>query len=85
MGSINPWPKETINDPGAVGLFASNPFKNSPPRFIRIVLYRYTFAPPGNPQGLWWNRQRLGVPWLPPLSATDPQLTEFLKRAGWIP
>jgi hypothetical protein len=92
MSSVDeyPWTLNLVskllhNDPGAVGLFASNPFKNSPPRFIRIVLYRYTFAPPGNPQGLWWNRQRLGVPWLPPLSATDPQLTEFLKRAGWIP
>ncbi len=44
------------NDPGAVGLFAGNPFPNRPPRYVRAIRYRYTFAPPGNPQGRWWNR-----------------------------
>jgi hypothetical protein len=73
------------NDPGAVSLFAANPFENKPPHFIRIVLYRYTFAPPGNPEGRWWNRERVGDPWLPALSAEDRELSEFLKRAGWIP
>jgi hypothetical protein len=73
------------NDPGAVGLFADNPFPGKPPRYIRAVLYRYTFAQPGNPDGLWWNRERLGDVWLPAMSADDPRLIEFLKRAGWIP
>jgi len=27
------------NDPGAIGLFASNPFPNRPPRFVRATLY----------------------------------------------
>ncbi len=70
------------NDPGAVSLFAANPFPTQPPRYIRAVLYRYAFAPPGNPQGLVWNRERLNL-WLPPLSADDPQLTAFLKTEGW--
>jgi hypothetical protein len=72
------------NDPVATGLFAENPFPDKPPHFIRAVLYRYTFAKPGNPEGRWWNRERVGGPWLPALSADDPRLTEFLKRAGWI-
>ena len=71
--------------PAAVGLFADNPFPDKPPRYIRAVLYRYSFAPPGNPDGLWWNRERVGDVWLPALSADDPRLIEFLKRAGWIP
>ncbi len=71
------------NDPGTVRLFAGNPFPNKPPRYIRAVLYRYTFAKPGNPQGLWWNRERANL-WLPPMSADDPRLIEFLKSAGWI-
>lgn len=83
-----PWTLNLIskllhNDPDAVGLFASNPFEGKPPRYIRVILYRYTFAEPGNPAGQWWNRQRVGDPWLPAFSAEDPQLTEFLKRAGW--
>ena len=71
------------NDPGAVSLFASNPFPNKPPRYIRAVLYRYAFAKPGNPQGFWWTREKIGN-WLPPLSADDPRLVEFLKSEGWV-
>ena len=73
------------NDLGAVGLFGENPFPGKPPRFIRAVLYRYSFAQPDDPVGLWWKRERIGDTWLPAMSADDPQLTEFLKRAGWIP
>ncbi|MEJ7679657.1 MAG: lipase maturation factor family protein [Segetibacter sp.] len=47
------------NDPGAVSLFAGNPFPDKPPRYIRAILYHYRFAKPGNPQGLWWNRERM--------------------------
>ena len=70
------------NDPATLSLFGPNPFPLKPPRFIRAVLYRYEFAPPGNPQGAWWKRQKLGL-WLPPLSAEDPRLRQFLKQAGW--
>jgi hypothetical protein len=72
------------NDPGALSLFAGNPFPNKPPRYIRAVLYRYRFARPGNTEDLWWRREQIGDVWLPALSAKDPRLTEFLKRAGWL-
>jgi hypothetical protein len=71
------------NDEQAVGLFADNPFPNKPPRYIRAVLYKYTFAKPGNPQGHVWNRQRISL-WLPVLSVNDPGLLSFLKSSGWI-
>jgi hypothetical protein len=73
------------NDAGAVSLFAGNPFPGKPPRYIRAVLYRYSFAKPGNPGGLWWHRERIGAPWIPAMSADDPRLIEFLRQAGWIP
>ena len=72
------------NDPAMLGLFADNPFPDKPPRYIRAVLYRYRFAEPGNPEGRWWNRERLSNLWLPPLSANDSRLTEFLKGEGWL-
>jgi hypothetical protein len=53
------------NDPGALGLFAANPFPGRPPQYIRAILYRYTFAPPGNTDHLYWHRQQIGAPWLP--------------------
>jgi hypothetical protein len=62
------------NDPGAVGLFAGNPFPDKPPRYIRAVLYRYHFAKPGNPEGRWWSRERVGNVWLPAMAADDPRL-----------
>ena len=71
------------NDPAVTGLFAGNPFPGKPPKYIRAVRYRYTFAKPGNSDGLWWNPERVDV-WLPPLSAEDPRLIEFLKTAGWL-
>ncbi|MEJ7694536.1 lipase maturation factor family protein [Daejeonella sp.] len=71
------------NDPGAISLFASNPFPDKPPRYIRAILYHYRFAKPGNPQGLRWNRERMNI-WLPAMSANDPRLIDFLKGEGWV-
>ncbi|HEY1166772.1 MAG TPA: lipase maturation factor family protein [Chitinophaga sp.] len=73
------------NDPAILKLFAGNPFPGKPPRYIRAILYRYRFAKPGNPEGLWWTRSRIGAYWLPPLSADDPRLIGSLKQQGWLP
>ncbi|MGA2052943.1 MAG: lipase maturation factor family protein [Opitutales bacterium] len=72
------------NDPGTLSLFASNPFPGKPPRYIRAAYYKYSFAPPGNPDGRWWNRQFLGL-WLPPLSTDNPEFRRALADYGWIP
>jgi hypothetical protein len=71
------------NDSGALSLFGGNPFPDKPPRYVRAVLYRYEFAPAGNPQHDWWKRKELAL-WLPPLSAEDPRLLSFLNQAGWL-
>src|SRR5882757_2992854 len=60
-----PWTKTLVskllnNDAGALSLFAGNPFPDKPPRYIRAVLYRYSFT-----HGHWWTRERIGEPWLP--------------------
>ncbi len=90
MSSPNeyPWTLNLIskllhNDRGALSLFAGNPFPDGPPRWIRAVLYRYSFAKPGNPKGLWWNREKLGD-WLPALSVNDPRLIEAVRTGEWI-
>jgi hypothetical protein len=64
------------NDPGALSLFAANPFPEKPPLYIRAVLYRYSFAPSGNPGHHWWTRQTIGAPWLPAMAADDPRLQQ---------
>ncbi len=73
------------NDPGTLSLFANNPFPDKPPRFVRAVLYHYSFARPGDRNGRWWNRERLGDVWLPAFSSNDQRLIEILKTAEWIP
>jgi hypothetical protein len=70
------------NDPGALQLFAGNPFPERPPRYIRAILYRYSFVRSG--QGHWWERQRVGGPWIPPMSADNPGLREILNVEEWL-
>jgi hypothetical protein len=70
-------------DPGTLGLLDGNPFPDAPPRFIRAGLYRYQFAPLGDPSGAWWRRTRIGS-WLPPLSLEDPDLRRALSFMGWL-
>lgn len=70
------------NDPGTLSLLSNNPFPDRPPRFVRAALYRYRFAPPGEPDGAWWRRTYLGE-WLPPLSDDDARLRRFLEAYGW--
>ncbi|MFI5156816.1 MAG: lipase maturation factor family protein, partial [Chitinophagales bacterium] len=85
-----PWTLHLIwkllhNDAAALSLFAGNPFPDKPPRFIRAVLFRYRFAKPGNPEKLYWNRERVGDLWIPPMATNDPGLIDFLNRYGWKP
>jgi hypothetical protein len=65
------------NEPGALSLFANNPFPGKPPLYIRAILYRYSFAKPGNAEHRWWNRTQIGPPWLPAMAADDPRLAPF--------
>jgi hypothetical protein len=40
-------------------LFATNPFPDAPPRFLRSTFYRYEFSDPGSAD--WWVRDELGL------------------------
>jgi Lipase maturation factor len=69
------------NDPGTLSLIANNPFPVSPPRYIRARLYRYRFAPPGDPA--WWKREPIAE-WLPAFSVDDPQFRQILEEMDWL-
>jgi len=71
------------NDPAMLGLFAGNPFPDHPPRYVRAVLYNYHFAQPGNPEHVYWTRDRLGL-WLPALSVDNADFQRLLRQEGWI-
>jgi len=83
-----PWTLNLIwkllhNDTAALGLFAGNPFSDHPPRYVRAVYYKYHFAAPGNPEHVYWTRERLGL-WLPPLSTDNQDFVKVLRGEGWI-
>ncbi len=50
-------------DPGVLALFKSNPFAQSPPLFVRAVLWQYWFTSMDEKRrtGNWWHRQLLGL------------------------
>ncbi|MXY22955.1 MAG: lipase maturation factor family protein [Acidobacteria bacterium] len=50
------------NDPLALGLLdpAANPFPDEPPRYVRLLLYRYRFTTPADASDDWWARELLG-------------------------
>jgi len=77
--TVNLVSKLLHNDPGALSLFAKNPFPAQPPKFIRVVRYHYSFAKPGNSKGLWWNRKRVDI-WLEPLSTRDALIQPYNKH-----
>ncbi|MDB4988584.1 MAG: hypothetical protein JWN04_3762 [Myxococcaceae bacterium] len=60
-------------------LFAVDPFGDAPPRFIRIMRYRYRLAPLGSP--VTWMRELEGY-WLPPLPA-DEILRDAMQQLGY--
>jgi len=49
--------------PPVLGLLASNPFPDRPPRFVRATLYdyRFTTAAERRQTGAWWKRRELGA------------------------
>jgi hypothetical protein len=55
--------------PDVLGLLATNPFPDAPPRFVRALLYDYEMdaLPAPKTSGTWWRRRRLGL-YVPPCS-----------------
>jgi hypothetical protein len=69
-------------DREVMSLFADDPFPAVPPRFIRVVAYRYRFTRWGEDPDAWWHRERVEV-LMGPLSVEHPTLLEYLRRRGW--
>jgi len=79
LGSVrqNPWFVQTViallhGKKEVAALFATNPFPDAPPRFVRATFYRYRFttAEEHRQTGAWWKREELGE-YLPSVSLED--------------
>jgi predicted DCC family thiol-disulfide oxidoreductase YuxK len=51
-------------------LFEQNPFPESPPQYVRVVRYEYSFSSSGSRR--WWDGEKRGV-YIPPVTLTDFQ------------
>jgi hypothetical protein len=74
------------SDPDVLALFRSNPFPQSPPRFVRAVLWQYWFTSLEEKRrtGNWWTRAWVGI-YAPELSMTlDGRFSE-VKPADELP
>jgi hypothetical protein len=58
-----------------------SPFADAPPRWIRVEVYEYRFAPPT--ADVVWEREWVGE-LIPPVAADDPRLEAYLRRRGWL-
>jgi len=70
-----------VGEPAAKTHFVNDPFPDRPPRFVRALLYRYSFAPAGG--GAVWERT-LEDEYLVPLSLEHPDFRRFLALHGWL-
>lgn len=59
-------------DENTTGLLRNNPFKDSPPNYVRARFYRYSFTSPEEKRksGAWWNRELIDE-YMPPVSLSD--------------
>jgi hypothetical protein len=62
-------------------LLARDPFRRSPPRWIRAGIWQYEFTA-SRADGAWWKRRRVGE-YLPPVSLEHAGLREYVERSGW--
>jgi hypothetical protein len=87
MGRLDqPWALNLVfkllrGDPGVKTLLAHDPFPARPPRYLRILEYRYRFTHAGEPGT--WHRELLGTK-LRPIAVDDPELLGYLQLAGLL-
>ena len=81
---INFMAKLLKGDEAVLKLLRENPFKDSPPRYVRALLYQYQFTDPTqqNITGNVWKRELLGT-YFPEVSLQDPSFRKVLREQGW--
>ena len=74
------------NQHDVLALFRSNPFPQSPPRFVRAVLWQYWFTSRDEKRrtGNWWRRQLLGL-YAPEITLTPNATPEIVQWPDELP
>ena len=74
------------NSGDVLALFKSNPFKQSPPRYVRAVLWQYWFTSMDEKRhtGNWWRREFLGL-YAPEITFTPEGTFAVVKMPDELP
>jgi lipase maturation factor 1 len=74
------------NDKDVLALFRGNPFAQSPPRYVRAVLWQYWFTTGEEKRatGNWWRRQLLGL-YAPVLTRTPEGRSAVIQWPDELP
>ena len=82
---VNFMAKLLENDRAMLSLLKSNPFPETPPKWVRARLYEYRFASSETHRqtGAWWVRTEAGM-WFPPVSLDDESFRSVLRAQGWL-
>lgn len=65
--------------------FRESPFRRSPPKYLRAILYKYKYTSWNQRnQKPWWTREKI-VEYLPAVTKDSPFLLEFLKARNLLP
>ena len=75
--------KLLVGERDVLDLFAENPFRDRPPRFVRAELYEYRFTSFADGSDAYWRRTRVG-PYLDPVSLETPELLRYLRAYGLV-
>lgn len=71
-------------DSQTLKLLKENAFPDSPPRYVRALLYRYRFTTPAEHKKThqWWQRELVGS-YFPVVSLDHPEFKKILQAQGW--
>jgi Lipase maturation factor len=75
-----------LGDPAVLSLFKSDPFPQSPPRYIRAMLWQYWFTSMAEKRqtGNWWRRELVGL-YAPELTITPNGRFAVIQWAPQLP
>jgi hypothetical protein len=66
------------NQPEVLRLIQTNPFPTTPPKQIRVLLYRYNFTTP--PSKDYWKRELLNNEWFPTITLDSQWFTSYIQQ-----
>jgi hypothetical protein len=66
------------NQPEVLRLIQINPFPTTPPKQIRVLLYRYNFTSP--PSKDYWKRELINNEWFPTITLESQWFTSYIEQ-----